>query len=137
MVEVPIQNGKWDAAFKATGKENLGFDFKNSPFGKDSFDVWYQKTDYTYSDIFTGFVFYLPLEKHSLQNGVKNFLLGMDMETIVNEWNLFNHAVGKTDEMKYTPEFGEKLKEQMETETSGNYGDSARYEATINQWLKK
>ena len=34
------QDGKWDAAFEITKKENLGFNFKASPFGKDKFDLW-------------------------------------------------------------------------------------------------
>ena len=38
MEQVPIQNGKWDASFKLSEKENLGFNFENSPFGKDYFN---------------------------------------------------------------------------------------------------
>ncbi len=38
-------------------------DFKDSPFGKDSFDLWVYKNPYHYQDIFTGFVFYIPIER--------------------------------------------------------------------------
>ena len=35
-----MQDGKWDAAFEMARKDNLGFDFEKSPFGKDHFDMW-------------------------------------------------------------------------------------------------
>lgn len=142
-IEVPIQEGKWDAAFKAAGKENLGFDFQHSPFGNDSFDIWPDKTDYTYSDIFTGFVFYLPLEKHLIQIGVKNFLLGADIEKIVNEWNLFNQVTRDKRRFEYTPEHAKELSEDMSTyRESDYYADTSFYNPAIikpmiNQWLKE
>jgi hypothetical protein len=40
MSEVLIQDGKWDASFEIANKENIGFDFENSPFGNDNFDLW-------------------------------------------------------------------------------------------------
>ncbi|HWB24894.1 MAG TPA: hypothetical protein VG738_05410 [Chitinophagaceae bacterium] len=64
-----LQGGKWDAAFSNLGKENAGFSFTNTPFGKDSFDLWPYKTAFTYENIFTGFAFYLPIEKHYLSEG--------------------------------------------------------------------
>jgi len=35
-----IQDGKWDAAFESIGNPALGFDFQDSPFGNDSFDLF-------------------------------------------------------------------------------------------------
>jgi hypothetical protein len=35
-----IQYGKWDAAFAAYSNRPTGFDFRHTPFGKDSFDLW-------------------------------------------------------------------------------------------------
>ncbi len=58
-----IQNGKWDAAFKLAKVEDAGFDFEGSPFGKDFFDYYKDKKNLTYQDVFTGMVFYKPLEK--------------------------------------------------------------------------
>jgi hypothetical protein len=69
-----LQEGKWDAAFKLPGKENIGFDFKNTPFGKDSFDLWPYKTGFTYADIFTGFIFFLPIEKHHMIEGFQGLI---------------------------------------------------------------
>jgi hypothetical protein len=69
-----VQGGKWDAAFKLLNKENIGFNFKASPFGKDSFDIWPFKTNFCYQDIFTGFVFFQPVEKHLLVEGIPGFV---------------------------------------------------------------
>ena len=70
-----LQQGKWDAAFAATGNKNTGFDLKGSPFGKDSFDLWVPGTGgFTYQDVFTGFVFYNPIEAQKLVSGVPGFL---------------------------------------------------------------
>jgi len=68
----PIQNGKWDAAFRAMGNPSLGFDFARSPFGKDQFDMYSDKgwTDHSYQDVFTGFVFFQPLDKHITELGI-------------------------------------------------------------------
>jgi hypothetical protein len=60
----PIQYGKWDAAFKIAGNPDAGFDFKGNPFGDDNWDGFflYPKA-LTYKDIFTGFIFYKPLNQ--------------------------------------------------------------------------
>jgi hypothetical protein len=69
-----LQDGKWDAAFKVCGKNSLGFDFFGSPFGKDSFDIVPTKTDFIYQDIFTGFVFFQPVESHRLIENIPGFV---------------------------------------------------------------
>ncbi len=72
---LPIQEGKWDAAFGAVGNPRVGFDFDSSPFGKDSFDLWpFTLHSASYQDMFTGFVFYEPLEAHRLVVGVPGVL---------------------------------------------------------------
>lgn len=66
-----IQDGKWDAAFQVADNPNLGFDFADSPFGKDSFDYFVFPTKgLKYQDVFTGFVFYKPLEEHRVAIGI-------------------------------------------------------------------
>lgn len=66
----PVQGGKWDAAFKVLSLKSIGFDFQDSPFGKDSFDYIPIANEFTYQDMFTGFVYYLPFEEHSCIWGV-------------------------------------------------------------------
>ena len=60
-----VQNGKWDKAFSLAGNPNVGFDFENSPFGFDNFDgaIGFPTGELKYKDVFTGFVFYKPLEQ--------------------------------------------------------------------------
>ncbi|RXK86012.1 hypothetical protein [Filimonas effusa] len=137
MQMTPVQDGKWDAAFKAANKENLGFDFKNSPFGNDNFDLWPAETEYTYQDIFTGFIYYLPLEKQENAAGVKNFLNGANFEEIVRGWNLFNKAAGKNEERKYTPEFEKAMIQETSTFRVWKYQDLKKYRQIIDQWLNK
>ena len=61
-----VANGKWDAAFRFTGNKNIGFDMKNTPFGKTQFDMYnfggtaYETVNFEY--IFDGMVFYEPIE---------------------------------------------------------------------------
>lgn len=72
-VNEPIHQGKWDASFKKLGYESLGFDFAGSPFGDNVFDYWpFAEFEYKYKDIFTGFVYYLSLEKHKEVVGIPN-----------------------------------------------------------------
>jgi len=76
------QDGKWDAAFEITKKENQGFDFKDSPFGKDKFDLWpFHKHNYKYQDIFTGFVYYKKPEDFKLITGVNGLIDSMFIKT--------------------------------------------------------
>jgi hypothetical protein len=71
-----ISKGKWDAAFRALGNPSLGFDFKNSPFGNDTFDH-YDRTysdSIGYKDVFTGFIFYKPISEWELTLGIPQII---------------------------------------------------------------
>ena len=82
------QKGKWDAAFKIANNTDCGFNFENTIFGKDSFDLWVRKNQYTYQDIFKGFVFYQPIENHKLIDNYKG-LASTDFENeLIRRWNL-------------------------------------------------
>lgn len=61
-VDVPVANGKWDAAFEMAGNPEAGFNFVGSPFGDDHFDARsLQIRGMTYKNVFTGYIFYTPL----------------------------------------------------------------------------
>ena len=62
----PIRYGKWDKAFEMAGNPEAGFNFESSPFGSDNFDcfLWNSSSELLYRDVFTGFIFYKPLEQH-------------------------------------------------------------------------
>ncbi|MDR0681345.1 MAG: hypothetical protein LBG15_05795 [Dysgonamonadaceae bacterium] len=80
-------DGRWDAAFKITNKEDLGFDMANTPFGKTNFNKylikWYDneidgvlKQHNKMQDFFHGYVFYKPIEKQILSYGYPNYIEG-------------------------------------------------------------
>lgn len=71
LIFLPVQNGKWDRAFNISGNPNVGFDFENSPLGSDKFDglTGYPSDELKYKDVFTGFIFYKPLEQHIKKTG--------------------------------------------------------------------
>ena len=62
----PVLHGKWDKAFEMAGNPEAGFNFENSPFGSDNFDefLWNSSSELQYQNVFTGFIFYKPLEQH-------------------------------------------------------------------------
>ncbi len=68
-----VQDGKWDTAFWILGNSPLGFNFKGSPFGKDKFDLHSYYTQYKYEDVFTGIIFYQPLDKHMIENNIPGY----------------------------------------------------------------
>ena len=79
--EIPTSGGKWDAAFKMQGDPDTGFDFDGSPFGDDSFDMYpvpWISEKYKYKDVFTGFIFYKPLNQHLLEQGFPGLLDGFE-----------------------------------------------------------
>ena len=66
---VPAHNGKWKTSFKANGYKQVGFDFKDTPFGKDSFDKRYNtrhNKSLLYQDVFTGMIFNKPEEEYQM-----------------------------------------------------------------------
>jgi hypothetical protein len=76
------QKGKWDAAFEVLNIENSGFNFNNSPFGKDHFDLWpFHKHNYTYKDMFTGFIYYKKPKDFKLITGVTGLIDTTFLET--------------------------------------------------------
>ena len=59
----PINYGIWDKAFEKNNYNPVGFDLKDTPFGNDIFDAYClrgAKSDFVYSDIYTGVVFNKP-----------------------------------------------------------------------------
>jgi hypothetical protein len=90
-----IQDGKWDAVFKVTGIEDVGFDFEGSPFGKDSFDIWPFKSPFKYQDVFTGFVFYLPITKFKCAVGVPGIIDSTFAPEILRRQSLYSKVSGQ------------------------------------------
>mgnify|MGYP000859793846 CR=1 FL=1 len=66
-----IADGKWDAAFKLTNYNPVGFNLKNSPFGEISLDYNYDR-NLIYEDVADGFIFYKPFYKFVFEVGIPN-----------------------------------------------------------------
>ena len=127
--DVPIQQGKWDASFKISEKENIGFNFKGSPFGIDSLDIWPWSHQYTYEDIFTGFVFYMPLGKHIEAFGIDNYVDSSFVDELFKRISIFNDLYGGNRINKVD------LMEAFNYEES-KYDDLGKLEEIINSWIE-
>ena len=131
-----LQDGKWDAAFKLMNIENMGFDFKGSPFGKDNFDHWTYKNNFTYSDIFTGFVFYLPVEKFRLVAGFPHFMEDGFVEDCMLKEKLWAKAFSKLSNKEIEPS---ATKEELMQYNVINVKPIQNLDSIllqINKWLK-
>jgi hypothetical protein len=125
-VQTPIQKGKWDASFKIINKENIGFDFQNNPFGEDSLDIWIWSKQYKYKNLFTGFAYYLPLEKHIEAYGIDNYLSDTFIEELYNRLIIFHEVYGgevNKDELKNDFKYNESKYETLE-----------EFNSVINKW---
>ncbi len=93
-----VKGGKWDALFENSNKTNIGFNLKNSPFGTEGFDVIpidSIKKKYTYEDMFTGLVFYKPIQEHKLMIGWKDFVTDGNVLEMKRRTIIFNEAMGR------------------------------------------
>lgn len=71
-----VKNGEWDRYFRAAGKTDVGFDLASSPFAGEICDLIPStaKEKYMYGDIFTGLIYYRPIEEHLLVEGWPGFV---------------------------------------------------------------
>ena len=82
-----VADGKWDAAFQFTGNKNVGFELKDTPFGKTKFDMYnfggsdYKTVNFEY--IFDGMIFYEPIKNFEMIIGIPGIF---DDKTFVDEF---------------------------------------------------
>jgi hypothetical protein len=111
----PIKRGIWDNAFKTIGNKSLGFNFKDSPFGKDEFDLFFSPLGklLKYQDVFTGYIFYKPLVEQYNSFGFKNIIAnGFDKE-ILNRATIINdNSMDPDNNIKFVMEKIEKLRKK-------------------------
>lgn len=126
----PVVEGKWDAAFRVAGNPEIGFDFNNSPFGNDLFDhpdeIDTHCTNARYKDVYTGFIFYLPIEKWVCTVGTPNIV----DDTFAAELIRRHEVIGQ----KNLPADG--LKEYYNTIRSFPCHKMEEIEKYIDRWLK-
>ncbi len=126
-----IHSGKWDAAFIKSGKNDLGFDFADSPFGGDSLDMIPFPNNFKYRDIFTGFIYYQYFPDIKTVSGMKNFIDDTFAPELMKRYKL--------EQQIYNNELPDinKLKEEYNTVTEQTYGQSFPYlKKYIDQWME-
>ena len=109
-VERLTQDGIWDAAFWLMGNQPLGFSFKGSPFGKDEFDyIAPQYSMFKYEDVFTGMVFYQPLDRFVQENNIPGYYDSDFKRAVLERASMLgkgNHQ-GLRNYMEYSDKLGE------------------------------
>ena len=142
-------DGMWDAAFAVSGNPELGFDFRDSPFGEDSFDLFPFDpaiAALSYQDVFDGFVFYKPIAEHRYEHGVPGLLDGSFVEEVRRRLALadgtalaerfagsrsaFENAIEQARKQGVALE---RMSSVMDRRTSPGY--FRRYLAKIDRWI--
>ena len=126
------QNGKWDASFMKAGKNNTGFNFSDSPFGNDSFDMIPFPNDFKYSDFFTGFIYYKYFLDIKSVSGISNYIDDQFapelMRRYILEQSIYNNEL---------PDIN-KLKEDFNTVKEATYLEEFPHlKKDIDKWIKK
>jgi hypothetical protein len=128
-----IADGKWDASFIKTNKNNVGFDFKGNPFGNDSLDIFPAKSDYTFDKVFTGFVYFTYFSDFRTITGIENFIDNDFAPELMKRYRLEQKVYKNT-----IPDIN-KLKEDYNTVTNITYKEDKDFGKALNQiekWLK-
>lgn len=130
-----LQDGQWDAAFAVQGNPSVGFNFQGSPFGADEFDYFAVPFSLgkKYQEIFTGYVFFKPLDEHRLTFGIPGLL----DPSFGNEMLRRGQITGQTPSAE---EIAKEIAESQKVRTCG-YEDKevfpkSEYAAKIKHWLQ-
>ncbi len=127
-----VKSGKWDHYFEVSEKTDVGFNLKDSPFGPEDFDVIPPDsiTRHSYSDMFTGLIFYRPLEDHKLMTGWKGFVSDEFIPELRRRINIYNEAM----ELGMTKEEMETILYENNTEKTAQYDNILKLRTEIDQW---
>jgi hypothetical protein len=120
-----MAGGKWDAAFWMRGNVPCGFDFDGSPFGRDQFD--YMKPmlpDMRYENVFTGMVFWEPLDKHMIGESIPGYFDKEFKDTVVERARLqgeskadwWKERLDLMDQPQFQQEFGKRREHRFTLE---------------------
>ncbi len=130
-----MQDGKWDAAFAVLGNRSLGFNFQGSPFGADEFDYFAVPfpVGRKFQEIFTGYVFFKPLDEHRMAFGIPGLLDPQFAGEMLKRCQL-------KGENRSAAEISKEIEQSQTTRTCG-YEDKemfpkSEYAQKIQQWLQ-
>ena len=134
-----VANGKWDASFKFTGNKNVGFDMKDTPFGKTKFDMYnfggnaYETVNFEY--IFDGMVFYEPIENFELVVGIPGIL---DDKAFLTE---FYRRISMEERITIEKAMSSKeIKKHIEycnVKKVNKIDDLDKFNDMVNKWMTK
>lgn len=130
---IVMQDYKWDAAFEVSGKDNIGFDFKNTPFGEDHFDMWsFTKHDYAYLDMFAGMVYYRSPKQFKMISGVDGLIDAAFIKT-------YRNRVDKWKEVGDDgyPEEEDEIYKKYGTKNISPLENIDTVSAAIDKWKRK
>lgn len=134
-----VANGMWDAAFRVTGNKKIGFDFKDTPFGKTKFDMYnfggsaYETVSFEY--MFDGMVFYEPVENFELVVGIPGIF---DDKAFVNEFyrrSALEEQITLEEAMS-SKEINEYIRDWNVKKVS-EIDDPDKFNDAINKWVVK
>jgi len=123
-----IAGGRWDASFKKSGKLDVGFDIKDSPFGSTPFDLIPVPNEFTYGEFFTGMVYYGFFPEYRLVSGMEGFVDEFFLPELMRRYQLERSAQGSTD----LPN-PEELMKYYNTVTDVRYQDDPMLEIAVRQ----
>jgi hypothetical protein len=130
-----LQDGKWDAAFATRGYPALGFDFQGSPFGADEFDYFAVPFPIgrKYQEVFTGYVFYKPLDEHRMTFAIPGLLDASCAGEMLKRCQI-------KGENRSAAEIAKEIEQSQTVRTCG-YEDKqmfpkSEYAQKIQQWLR-
>ena len=134
-----VAKGKWDAAFRYSGNPSVGFDFRDSPFGKDYFDhsQYLPEDGINYEDVYTGFIFYKPIEEWVLAGGIPGVVDECFLPEFKRRWRMRNEMTN--DPWKIDDHLDEYIEGYSKKNVwSYDYTGSDResVESYINYWLE-
>ncbi|MDD4216948.1 MAG: hypothetical protein PHZ24_06400 [Bacteroidales bacterium] len=134
-----VANGKWDASFKYTGNKKLGFDLKDTPFGKTKFDMYnfggnaYETVNFEY--IFDGLVFYEPIENFECVVGIpgifddKTFVIEFYRRTSIEEKITIEESMSSEDTREYIEDWNVKKVDKISS--------LEKFNALIHRWMTR
>lgn len=128
-----LQKGKWDYSFESTNKNDIGFNIKGSPFGKDTFDMvplGWKKDKLRYQDVFTGLVRYKKIEEHTIITSYPG-LMTKDFEPeFRRRWRIMDLSCGEEPDEKFIQEI---IDFYYNVDTS-RYYHLEKHRAKIDSW---
>lgn len=133
IVPTALQDGKWDAACMKLKKTDVGFDLSGTPFGQDPFDIAGLNTGMTYSDLFTGFVYYTPFPDLRVVSGVAGLIDDDFAPELLRRYRLeqkvYRNEIPDIDELK--TEFN-----TVESKTYDQLPDFSEAIESIRRWIE-